>query len=338
MEARGERPRRRNAGERIGVRDVARVAGVSTQTVSRVLNDSPNLREQTRQRVLAAIEELGYRPNNAARSLGTATTRTLGVIATDTTLHGPTVAIAELVRAAAASGRWVSTAYADADDEASVRDAVAHILGQGVDALVLVAPHLLTRQVLESARGGLPLVVMHEGPPDRQSEAAGLVVEHLVGLGHTRIGRLGGPESWLEETARRRGHDAALASHRLDPGPHWAGDWSAASGAAAAPAVAAAVRTDGGPTAIVVANDQMALGLVAALEREGVRVPDDVSVTGFDDTPDTAFYRPPLTTVRIDVGGEARRCVATALADPTPPLPHPPHLVERASTAPPPSV
>ncbi|MCB0907256.1 MAG: LacI family DNA-binding transcriptional regulator [Nocardioidaceae bacterium] len=331
----GERPRRRSAGERVGVREVARLAGVSTQTVSRVLNDSPSLREGTRQRVLAAIAELGYRPNNAARSLGTATTRTLGVIVTDATLHGPAMAIAELARAAHASGRWVSTAYADADDEASVRTAVAHILGQGVDALVLVAPHVLTRRVLESVRGDLPLVVMHEGPPDRQAEAAGVVADHLADLGHTRIGRLGGPDNWLEEAARRRGFAEALAARDLEAGPAWSGDWSAESGAAAAGAIAAAVRTPGGPTAIAVANDQMALGLIAGLELGGLRVPGDVSVAGFDDNPDTAFYRPPLTTVRIDVGGEARRCVATAFGDPEPARPAPPELVVRSSTAPP---
>jgi len=328
----GERPRRKNAGERVGVREVASLAGVSTQTVSRVLNDSPNLREETRQRVLAAIGELGYRPNNAARSLGTATTRTLGVIATDATLHGPSHAIAELARATHASGRWLSTAYADADDEASVRTAVAHILGQGVDAMVLVAPHVLTRRVLESVRGDLPLVVMHEGPTDRQAEAAGLVVDHLVSLGHTRIGRLGGPDNWLEEAARVRGFADAVATNRLTPGPAWSGDWSAASGAASAPAVAAAVRSKRGPTAVAVANDQMALGLMAGLEHEGLRVPEDVSIAGFDDNPDTAFYRPPLTTVRIDVRGEAQRCVATAFGDPEPAQPAPPELVVRAST------
>src|SRR4051794_26362073 len=121
MSASEPSPRR---GGRIGVRDVAQLAGVSTQTVSRVLNNSPSLREQTRARVLDAMAELDYRPNNAARALGTATTRTLGVVATDVTLYGPALAVAALATAARDAGRWVATAYADATDEASVHSAL----------------------------------------------------------------------------------------------------------------------------------------------------------------------------------------------------------------------
>ena len=116
--------------------------------MSRVLNDSPSLRAETRQRVLAAMAQLDYRPNNAARALGTSTTRTLGVVATDVTLYGPTVAIAALVTAAREADRWIATAYADAGDDASVEAAVVHVLGQGVDGIVLVAPHARTRDAL----------------------------------------------------------------------------------------------------------------------------------------------------------------------------------------------
>src|SRR5664279_1223884 len=135
-------------GGRIGVREVADLAGVSTQTVSRVLNRSASVREETRHRVLDAMAALDYRPNNAARALGTAQTRTLGVVATDVTLYGPSVAIGALARAARDVGRWVSTAYADADDEGSVDAAVSYLLAQGVDGLVLVAPHVRTRAAL----------------------------------------------------------------------------------------------------------------------------------------------------------------------------------------------
>lgn len=336
MERSATPERRRRGAGLVGMREVARLAGVSTQTVSRVLNQSPSLRPETRERVLAAIAELDYRPNNAARSLGTATTRTLGVVATDATLHGPSLAIAELAGAAHATGRWVSTAYADAEDDESVRRAAAHLLGQGVDAVILVAPHVRTRTTLEALAPGVPLVVMHGGEPDRQAEATALLVDHLVGLGHSRIARLGGPHDWLEEASRGRGFADALGRHRARPGPQWVGDWSARSGAAVADDVAAAVGRPGGPTAIVVANDQMALGLVAALETTGVRVPHDLSVVGFDDNPDAAYYRPALTTVRIDLRGEARRCVAVAYADAETPRPAPPVLVSRDSTMPPP--
>lgn len=325
---------------RAGVREVAELAGVSTQTVSRVLNGSTSVREQTRQRVLEAMSQLRYRPNNAARALGTAQTRTLGVVATDVTLHGPSVAIAELARAAREVRRWLSTAYADAHDEASVQDAVAHLLAQGVDGIVLVAPHASAPDALAALDLDIPVVFLHGGSDDQQARGEALVVEHLVALGHHRIARLGGPEDWLEETSRRTGFESTLATHGLLPGPCWVGDWSAAAGAAVGSAVASAVRSPGGPTAVVVANDQMALGLMTALRAESVHVPRDVSIVGFDDNPDAAHYDPALTTVRLDLAGEARRCVAAAFgsaefgsaefAEPKPAV-----LVTRASTAPP---
>lgn len=313
---------------------MAALAGVSTQTVSRVLNQSPNIREATRQRVLDAIAELGYRPNNAARSLGSATTRTLGVIATDSNLYGPSTAVTELATAARKSGRWMSTAYADSADEASLRAAADHLLSQGVDGIVLVAPHIRTRDALISLRLGLPLAIMHGGPTDRQAEATALVVDHLVELGHRGIARLGGPADWLEEASRLEGFQTALAASGLWPAANWEGDWSAGSAAGCVDEVIRCIEA-GTVTAVVVANDQMALGLMAALQLHGVRVPHDVSIAGFDDNPDSGFYLPALTTVRLDVRGEAERCVSAVFGAVRPPQPKAPTLVVRASSAPP---
>jgi DNA-binding LacI/PurR family transcriptional regulator len=284
------------------------------------------------------MAELDYRPNNAARALGTATTRTLGVVATDVTLYGPTVAIAALAAAAREENRWIASAYADAADEASVDAAVTHVLGQGVDGIVLVAPHTRTRDAITARTLGVPIVIMHggnadAGTSDRQAEGAALVVEHLVALGHQRIGRVGGPPDWLEEASREAGFNAAMSAHALIPGPSWVGDWSAESGAALAPDIAGVVRSMDGPTGIVVANDQMALGLMTGLRDCGVDVPAEVSVAGFDDNPDAAYYRPPLTTVRLDVAGEARRCVAEVFGAESVSTPAPALLVERSSTA-----
>ena len=322
-------------GGRVGVREVAGLAGVSTQTVSRVLNGSQSVREETRRRVLEAMTQLRYRPNNAARALGTAQTRTLGVVASDVTLYGPSLAIAALAGAARGVGRWLSTAYADADDVASVEAAVAHLLGQGVDGIVLVAPHARARDALTALDLDVPVVFLHTGAVDRQSEGEALVVDHLVQLGHRRIARLGGPPDWIEETSRRSGFDTALAAHGLTARPGWVGDWSARAGAAVGAQVADAVRAPDGPTAIVVANDQMALGLMTALRERGVQVPRDVSVVGFDDNPDAAHYDPALTTVRLDVDGEAQRCVAAVFAAEQPAEPGAAVLVTRASVAPP---
>ena len=204
MSASKPSPRR---GGRVGVRDVAQLAGVSTQTVSRVLNNSTSLREETRSAGAGRDGRAGLpaqqrRPR--ARHRDDADARRGG--------HGRHAATAPASRwphwpaAARDAGRWIATAYADATDEASVEAALSHVLGQGVDGIVLVAPHARTRDaLLNHSRRASPIVVMHGGPVDRQAEGTSLVVEHLVGLGHRRIGRLGGPADWLEELSRRAG-------------------------------------------------------------------------------------------------------------------------------------
>lgn len=328
----GARP---TSAGRVGVRDVARAAGVSPQTVSRVLNGHLSIRDDTRARVLAAVDALGYRMNNAARALGTSTTRTLGVVASDAALYGPSAGIAALETAARARGRWIATAYADAADPASVVAALQHLLSQGVDGIILVAAHTRTSEAVDAARPGVPVVALHGGAgTDRQAEGAALAVRHLLSLGHERIAELSGPPDWTEAVARSRGVAAALAEGGVASAGRWSGDWSAAAGAAAAGDVAAAVSRPDGPTAVVTANDQMALGLIAGLRAGGVEVPGEVSVAGFDDNPDAAFYSPALTTVRLDLAGEARRVVAAVVGDLEAGAPAaPPILVERASTA-----
>lgn len=322
---------------RAGMRDVAVLAGVSTQTVSRVINEHPNIRPETRERVLQAMADLGYRVNNAARALGTRTTRTLGVIASDATLYGPAVGIAALDAAARGAGRWIATAYADASAEASVRDAADRLIGQGVDGLIVLAPHATTLPALIAAQPGVAIATLHTGPgAQRQEEGAALAVAHLVALGHRRIGRVVGPDEWLEARSRDDGATRALADAGLMAGTRWIGDWTAASGAALADEIAAAVRAPGGPTAVAAANDQMALGLIAGLRGIGLDVPGDVSVAGFDDNPDAAYYRPALTTVGLDLAGEAQRAVAAVLGHEGP-APAPPRLVVRASTSAPPA-
>jgi len=326
---------------RIGVREVAAAAGVSTQTVSRVINESSSVRDETRDRVLAAMATLGYRVNNAARSLGTRTTRTIGVIASDATLFGPSAGIAAVEAAAREHGHWTATAYADASDEASVLDAADRLLGQGVDGIIVIAAHARTLRALAEAHAssGMPITALHAAVPmdDTAGAAAQLAgatraVDHLVTLGHQRIARIDGPADWLEATARRMGAESALRAAGLATAPAWIGDWSAACGAALADRVAAAVREDG-VTAVAVANDQMALGVMSGLRQHGIDVPGEVSVTGFDDNPDAAHYSPALTTVRVDVHGEAARAVAAVIGVESTPPAAPPLLIVRDSTA-----
>ena len=179
----------------------------------------------------------------------------------------------------------------------------------------------------------MPVVALH-GPDAAalQRDAARIAVEHLLDLGHASIGHLAGPPDWVEARARAEGFDAELAARGLGSAGTWRGDWSAASGFAATDGVARSIR-EGGPTAMFVANDQMALGLISGLVGAGLSVPGDLSVVGVDDNPDAAFYRPALTTVRLDVAGEAARCIADVLGLPAPAAPGAPVLVARASSA-----
>jgi DNA-binding LacI/PurR family transcriptional regulator len=285
--------------------DVARVAGVSHQTVSRVLNEHPSVRPETRARVLAAIAELGYRRNSAARALATKRSSTIGLLTATSSRSGPVSTLVAVEEACRSAGLWVSVASLSAYDLDSVRSALDHFLDQGVEGIIVIAP------VEEAVQGALavalevPMVIVapRVDPAGRtlavgvdQRGGARLVVRHLVELGHTRIAHLAGPAGWLDAGERERGWREELAAWDLAPAELLAGDWTAASG------FAAAARLDPATTAVFAANDQMALGLVRALVERGLRVPQDVSVAGFDDIETAAYTLPPLTTVRQDFG------------------------------------
>ena len=330
------------ANRAVGVRDVAALAGVSRQTVSRVLNEHPQIRESTRRRVMDAIAELEYTPNFAARALGTKRSRTIGVLASNSRHYGPSTSIAALEAAARAAGHWVSTAYVDSEDLGSVSAGIAHLRGQAVDGIVVVAPHVRVLEVLDGLRLDVPVVTLLAGGHDARSpavdqvEGARIATRHLLELGHTRLAHLAGPSDWLEASSREHGFALELAAHGLETVAVVRGDWSARSGYDAGEALMADA-----PTAVVVANDQMALGLMRYLREHGGAVPETVSVVGFDDIPDAEYFWPPLTTVRQDFDELARRAVAALLevsegdangAGPSRPL-LVPELIVRGSTA-----
>ncbi|UJP10020.1 LacI family DNA-binding transcriptional regulator [Microbacterium sp. KUDC0406] len=321
----------------VGVRDVAALAGVSRQTVSRVLNEHPDVAPETRDRVVAAMDELGYRMNNAARALGTRRTRTIGVLASDALQYGPSRSIAAIEASAREAGYWVSTAYADSGDADSVRAAIEHLRAQAVDGLVVFAPHARTLDVLKDLDTGIPTVALHTADCSAHSvdQVAGarLAVAALADAGHRRIAHLAGPADWLEAEARASGYEAELAARGLGFRMTVCGDWTARSGYEAAAEVRAS-----GATAVFAGNDQMALGLITGLRESGVDVPADVSVVGFDDTPDAEYFWPPLTTVRQDFDELARRAVAALVGEgeaiaSAPVAPVAPVLITRASVA-----
>lgn len=320
---------------RVGVRDVALRAGVSRQTVSRVLNDHPDVAPSTRTLVEQAVADLGYRMNNAARTLGTRRTRTIGVLASDTMQYGPSRSIAAIEASSRAAGYWVSVAFADSGDGASVTAAVEHLRTQSVDGFVAFAPHSRTFDALAGTgiHNDIPVAVLHaaaRGAPGLavdQVAGAVLAVGALADAGHRRVAHLSGPVDWLEAEARRTGFLMALEAGGLEIGPVIAGDWTAKSGYAVAPAI-----KDAGVTAVFAGNDQMALGLISGLRALGIDVPRHVSIVGFDDAPEAAYFWPPLTTVRQDFDEPARRAVAAVIGAATVPAdPVTPVLVRRHS-------
>ncbi|HEV7183388.1 MAG: LacI family DNA-binding transcriptional regulator [Actinomycetales bacterium] len=283
--------------------DVARLAGVSHQTVSRVLNDLPNVKPSTRTRVEVAIKQLRYVPSPAARALVTRRSRTIGLIATGSPDYGPSSIVLGFNEAARAARYAVSMSSILDADAASVRAAVNLLLRQNVEALVLVAERTSALEAVRSIELGVPLLAVesigregfHSVAIDHYAGAR-LAVEHLIGLGHRRILHLGGPLDAVDAIGRVRGWQDALAAHGLVAPERMVGDWSPASGYAFGRGLS---RSDDF-TAVFAGNDQMALGLIHGLSEQGLRVPQDVSVVGFDDIPEAAHFSPPLTTVRQD--------------------------------------
>ncbi|MEZ0493032.1 LacI family DNA-binding transcriptional regulator [Kineococcus sp. TBRC 1896] len=322
--------------------DVAQLAGVSQQTVSRVVRGSPSVARRTRERVEAAIAEVGYRPNVAARTLVTRRSHRIGVVAANAALYGAAMTLQGIQEAARTTGYSVSLVMLPELTTAGVQEALEDLRAQYVDGAIAVVPQDGAQDAVREVDAAFPCVLAPgldgAGVTDAywaEVAAARAATDHLLGLGHRTVHHLGGPGDWAESRARSTGWRTALVERaRVVPRPV-RGDWTAASGHAA---VADLPLTE--VTALFAANDAMALGALSALSARGVRVPDDVSVVGFDDVPEAAYYAPPLTTVRQDFSEIGRRCVRVLLGRlhdrVVEPGTVPPGLVVRSSTAPPP--
>ncbi|MGX9898921.1 LacI family DNA-binding transcriptional regulator [Arthrobacter sp. SA17] len=292
--------------------DVAELAGVSHQTVSRVVNNHPNVSKATRARVEVAISELGYRRNSAARSLVTRRSQTIGVLGSELSQYGPANTILGVEQAARDAGYFVSIAALKTVNRETISDALRHFQDQSVDGIVVVVPHSETLHALDEMDLGVPVVAVGSLGNDSvsgvmvdQKRGAELAVRHLIDQGHSRIGHISGPQDWIDGAARAEGWSQTLRAAGLEDDLIAEGDWSAGSGYEIGRKLAEK-RT---ATAIFVGNDQMALGLLRAFSEAGVSVPGDVSVVGFDDQPEAAYFVPPLTTVRQDFEELGRRCV-----------------------------
>ena len=328
-----------------GMVDVARLAGVSHQTVSRVLNDHPRVAAATRERVQLAIAELGYRRNSAARALVSGRSGTVGVVTPSSALFGPVSTLLAIEEAARAAGLYISLASLRVSDAASMKAALDHFLDQAVEAIVVIAPQAEVATAAEAIATRVPVVMVaadHAGPGGLfhsasvdQEAGARLAVRHLLDLGHASVAHLAGPLDWFDGAARVRGWKAELRSAGLRVGRPAIGDWSAERGYQVGLEL---IRSDP-PSAIFVANDLMALGLIRALHDAGIRVPQDMSVAGFDDVDGADNFLPPLTTVRQNFAALGRQCVDLLLAalggTPHDAPPIAPELIVRQSTAPP---
>ncbi|WP_028809184.1 LacI family DNA-binding transcriptional regulator [Streptomyces sp. 351MFTsu5.1] len=338
------RSRRNFAGSRPVMDDVARLAGVSKQTVSRVLNEHPSVRPETREAVLTAMRTLGYRPSRSARSLASGRTRMLGVISFDAARYGPASILTAINTAAQEAGYLLSSIALDTAEHDTVVEAVGRLSAEGADGVIAIAPQLWVGQALADARFDTPLVVLENGFDAETEkitggswEGARIATEHLLGLGHPTVWHIAGPSGWTSADHRLESWRSTLeAAGARVPEPLF-GDWSADSGYHLGRRLAR--RPD--VTAVFASNDQMALGVLHAFHEAGRSVPGEVSVVGYDDIPEAAHLLPPLTTVRSDfaaIGTRSLRLLLSRIDDTVPPprpeTPIPVGLVVRASCGP----
>ena len=294
---------------------------MSHQTVSRVLNNPASVRPATRERVLAAIEELGYRRNMAARALVTDSSRMIGVMTAFSHFYGPASTTAAIELAARRSNYGTLVTSLQVGDEEEIDEALGFLVNRGVDGLIAVAPSTgIARAAGRTARG-VPMVVVADGfaPSEHihvvsvdQGLGAGMAVRHLAGRGRSRIAHIAGPGDWFDARARAAGWRAALEDSGLEAMEAVEGDWGPQSGYRAGVELLTG-RAGQVPDAVFCANDLMALGLLAAARDLGVRVPVDLAVVGYDDTAGAGFFSPPLTTLSQPFDELGRLCLEVLL-------------------------
>ena len=296
------------------IRDVARRAGVSIATVSRVLNATTPVAEDKRRRVVAAAEALGYTPNEVARSLLGKATGGLGVLLPSVSGEFFSEFLNGLDRATHQNGFFlmISTSHRNLD-EMSVALKSLH---RRVDGLITMAPEGDAAQLRALLPERAPCVLVNTDAEGLACDAFNfdnyrggfLATEHLLSLGHRRIAMLKGPARAFDARERLRGYRAALRAYGQEPAPELeiTGDYTSEAGKRAAETLLA---MDPRPTAVFAANDQSALALIGALQNEGLSVPEALSVVGFDDIPSVRYASPPLTSIHVPIRDVAMRAV-----------------------------
>ncbi|GAB3542305.1 LacI family DNA-binding transcriptional regulator [Arthrobacter tecti] len=323
------------------MREVAQAAQVSAQTVSRVLSNHPHVQPDTRARVLAAANKLGYRRNNTARALVTGRSKTLGVVTLATSFYSRASLALGIEHEARRSGYTVNTSTTASLASPAIGASISRLVDQGVDGLVIAVPLIDVDEPLEQLTRRVPTVVVDGSRTSAadvvavdQAIAARLATEHLLNLGHRTVWHLAGPSEWSDSATRVIGWKQALEDAGRDVPPELHGDWTPEAGYRNGLFLGRMPEV----TAVLVASDEMAFGLIRALTELGRRVPEDVSVVGIDDIALAAYSNPPLTTVRQSFEETGRRAVAHLLRqisdpelDSAPELVQP-ELIVRATT------
>ena len=322
---------------------MARIAGVSYQTVSRVITESPDVSAATRARVLEVIAEVGYRRNHAATALVTNRSTMIGIVTDDSPRYGPVATLLALESAARERRLRVGGRRGEGALDSTVPEAMGSLGDAGVNGIIVIAPLRTMAVAVRKVHSDTPVEIIAAGASssarerlfafsENQELGARMATQHLIDLGHRDIAHVGGSTAWFDGRVRKRGWESALRDADLTPGLYAEGDWSPMW----------AYRTglqlvrDGLPEAIFAASDHTALGLIRAFAENGIRVPDDISVVGFDDIEGCDVFLPPLTTVRQDFPALAQASIAVLIGlitgaevDRTPMLPT---LVIRNST------
>jgi DNA-binding LacI/PurR family transcriptional regulator len=326
------------------IEDVARLAGVSAQTVSRVSTGADPVREETRARVVAAMDQLGYSPNRAARALRNGAFGTIGLLAHRFERTGEALTTEAVVQAAEAEDYSVTLLSVRESRLDDWRTAALRLSHQAIDGLVIIRAEQADPALL-SLPAGMPVAVSDSRMVSQytsvvadQVQGSEDAVGHLLELGHRTVHHLAGPTDSEPAAVRAGTWQRCLEEAGIRPPRLWRGDWSARSGYELGQHVA----EDAAITAVYCANDEMAFGLIRALHEQGRRVPEDVSVVGFDAIALSEYSFPPLTTVKQDfhaIGRELVRLLMEQVRSKTRPVGGrvliPTELIVRGTTAPP---